>query len=265
MAEHETQSYEMQSHWSGVGEQIRERSDGNLLAGDDSPYYHYKATQFAERFLPQIHPEGRVVLDVGCGAGANLRWMSEHHASRVVGCDQATEMVRLAKENAPLAEVVQIDGETLPFSDREFDLVTTVTVLQHNPDSRRARLLGEICRVSNDEVLLFEDTSTRMPVTGGDGLGQYQNFFGRPVAWYAGVCNVHGFDLVETDHLQTKVSLKTFMFLWGALNRGRTKEGTPFSKLHLAIESRTLPITSRLDKFVQAPRGENTMMRFKRR
>ena len=257
--------YEMQSHWSGVGEQIRERSDGNLLAGDDAPYYHYKGAQFAERFLPQIRPEGRVVLDVGCGAGANLRWMSERNPSRLVGCDQASEMVRLAKQNAPSAEVVQVDGETLPFSDGEFDLITTVTVLQHNPDLQRANLLGEICRVSRDEILLFEDTSLQMPVAAAKAQGQYQNFFGRPVGWYAGVCHAHGFDLVEIEYLQTKVSLKTFLFLWGLLNRGRTGEGTPFSKLHLAIESRTIPLTSRLDKLSHAHRGENTMMRFKKR
>jgi ubiquinone/menaquinone biosynthesis C-methylase UbiE len=257
--------YEMQSHWSGVGELIRERSDGNLLAGDDAPYYRYKGDQFAERFLPQIHPEGRAVLDVGCGAGANLRWMSERNPSHLVGCDQASEMVRLAKQNAPFAEVVQVDGETLPFSDGEFDLITTVTVLQHNPDLLRAKLLGEICRVSGDEILLFEDTSLQMPVAAAEGQGQYQNFFGRPVAWYAGVCNARGFDLVETQYLQTKVSLKTFLFLSGLLNRGRTGEGTPFSNLHLAIESRTIHVTSRLDRLSHARRGENTMMRFKRR
>jgi hypothetical protein len=133
------------------------------------------------------------------------------------------------------------------------------------PDLRRAKLLGEICRVSSDEVLLFEDTSLQMPVAADNRQGQYQNFFGRPVGWYAGVCNSHGFDLVETEYLQTKVSLKAFLFLWGLLNHGRTDEGTPFSKLHIAIESRTLPITSRLDKFVHAHRGENTMMRFKKR
>jgi SAM-dependent methyltransferase len=257
--------YEIQIHWSGVGEQIRERSDGNLLAGDDAPYYQYKGAQFAERFLPQIHPEGRAVLDVGCGAGANLRWMSERNPSRIVGCDQAGEMVRLAKQNAPSAEVVQIDGETLPFSDGEFDLITTVTVLQHNPDLLRAKLLGEICRVSRDEILLFEDTSLQMPASAVKGQGLYQNFFGRPVGWYAGVCNTYGFDLIENQYLQTKVSLKTFLFLWGLLNHGRTSEGTPFSKLHLTIESKTIPVTSRFDKLFHAHRGENTMMRLKKR
>ena len=199
--------YEMQSHWTGV----RESASAPTATSSRATillYYHYKAAQFAERFLPRRSIRKDAWSSTSAVVRANLRWMSEHRPARLVGCDQATEMVRLAKQNAPSAEVVQIDGEKLPLTDGEFGLVTTVTVLQHNPDRRRVQILSEICRVSNDEVLLFEDTSLRMPVHTGKGQGQYQNFFGRPVAWYAGVCNVHGFDLVETQYLQTKVSLK---------------------------------------------------------
>lgn len=72
----------------------------------------------------------------------------QHHPKRLVGCDQAPSMVEMAKRNVPSAEIVLSDGDSLPFGDQEFDVVTTVTVLHHNPDERRARLLGEICRVS---------------------------------------------------------------------------------------------------------------------
>lgn len=140
--------YEMQSHWSAVGERIGTREDGNLLAGDDAPYYRYKAAQFSAQMLPRIPVEGLSVLDVGCGAGGTLRWMAQHHPKRLVGCDQAPGMVELASRNVPSAEIVQTDGDSLPFDDEEFDVVTTVTVLQHNPDDRRARMLSEICRVS---------------------------------------------------------------------------------------------------------------------
>lgn len=98
--------------------------------------------------------------------------------------------------------------------------------------------------------------------------GQYQNFYGRPVGWYAGVCNSHGFELAETHYLQTQVSHRAFLFLWNHLNRGRkgtTIEGSPFSPLHLAIERRTIPITKRLDPFIKNRTVENTMMRFERR
>ena len=116
-------------------------------------------------------------------------------------------------------------------------------------------------------MLLFEDTSLDMPPR-QTAQGHYQNFYGRPVGRYAGVCNSHGFDLVETHYLQTQVSHRTFMFLWNHMNRkrtGSTIEGVPFSPLHLAIERRTIPITRRLDRFAKSRNIENTMMRFERR
>ena len=111
-------------------------------------------------------------------------------------------MVNLAKQNAPEAEILQIDGENLPFADKEFDLVTTTTVLQHNPDARRTKLLGEICRVSAMDVLLFEDTAVEMPPFTA-GMGPYQNFYARPIGWYAGVCSSHGFEPIEFDRQET--------------------------------------------------------------
>ena len=49
------------------------------------------------------------------------------------------------------------------------------------------------------------------------------------------------------------------MRLWGHLNRDPWKEGEEFSKLHLAIEQRTLPVTKYLDRLITNPKGELTM------
>jgi 2-polyprenyl-3-methyl-5-hydroxy-6-metoxy-1,4-benzoquinol methylase len=98
----------MQSHWSEVSERISEREDGNLLTGDDNPYYRYKAAQFAAWFLPQIPVEGLNVLDVGRVAGGNLLNMARHNLERLVGCDQAVAMIELARRHVPGAP------ETLP-------------------------------------------------------------------------------------------------------------------------------------------------------
>ena len=165
--------------------------------------------------------------------------------------------------SSPEAEILQIDGESLTFADEEFDLVTTTTVLQHNPDARRTKLLGEICRVSAKDVLLFEDTAVEMPPFTA-GMGPYQNFCARPVGWYAGVCSSHDFEPIEFDRQETFVSRTVHMRLWGHLNRRARKEGEEFSKLHLAIERRTLPLTKSLDRFIENPKGELTMMHFRR-
>jgi SAM-dependent methyltransferase len=260
--------YDKDRHWSSVGDQIRGRSDDNLLAGDDAPYYRYKADLFSTKFLPQVPIEGRAVLEVGCGAGRNLSGIAALHPGRLVGCDVASEMVALSKQRmGDAAEVVQVDGAHLPFSDKEFDVVTTVTVLQHNPDAARTALIEEICRVSGGEVFLFEDTSGASSQSGARAAaeGDYQNFFGRPVKWYADACARHGFSLVDTQLQETFVSHLTFVLLSRFLDRGRTaSEGEPFSKLHMAIEERTLPITRHLDRVVKVHKSELTLMRFKR-
>ncbi|MGD0378701.1 MAG: class I SAM-dependent methyltransferase [Acidimicrobiales bacterium] len=260
--------YDKDRHWSSVGDQIRGRSDDNLLAGDDAPYYRYKADLFSTKFLPQVPIEGHSVLEVGCGAGRNLSGIASMHPGRLVGCDVASEMVALSRQRiGDAAEVVQVDGAHLPFSDKEFDVVTTVTVLQHNPDAARATLIEEICRVSGGEVFLFEDTSDTKPHDGArtTAEGDYQNFFGRPVKWYADACARHGFTLVDTQIQETFVSHLTFVLLSRFLDRGRTaSEGEPFSKLHMAIEERTLPITRHLDRVVKFHKSELTLMHFER-
>jgi ubiquinone/menaquinone biosynthesis C-methylase UbiE len=257
--------YQMEQHWSSVGQHVHDRPDGNLLAGDDSPYYRYKAALFSRKFLPKIPIDGLSLLDVGCGPGGTLHWMSKQHPKRLTGVDQSTEMVASAKRNVPEAEVVQIDGENLPFSDKEFDVVTTVTVLHHNPDARREAILSEICRVSGSQIFLFEDTSKHMPLKPNTGGGAYQNFYGRPVGWYAGVCNTHGFDLVETEYLENYVSRRVELFLSAHLNPNNRTEGTPISRWHNDLEKVTLPLTIRLDKIIKNAKGENTMMQFRRR
>ena len=164
--------YDRDHHWSSVGKQVSSRGDDNLLAGDDAPYYKYKADLFTSQFLPQVPIQGQDVLEVGCGAGRNLTNIAALRPKRLVGCDIATEMVALAKQRmGDAAEVVLTDGATLPFADGEFDVVTTVTVLQHNPDAARAKVIEEICRVSKKDVFLFEDTSNGGQ-DGADGDGR---------------------------------------------------------------------------------------------
>ena len=177
-------------------------------------------------------------------------------------------MVLSAKHNlGNAAEVVHVDGKPLPFSDEEFDVAITVTVLQHNPDDTRAQLIEEICRVTKHEVFLFEDTSRDMPPESREtntGEGAYQNFFGRPVTWYSDACARHAFSLVDTQSQETFVSHGMSVLLSQLLDRGRTSEGSPFSKLHLMIEAGTLPITKRLDHVFKYHKSELTLMRFQR-
>jgi SAM-dependent methyltransferase len=62
---------------------------------------------------------GDHVLDIGCGGGLLLR-DAIRRGSRASGIDHSTEMVELARRNAPEADVVLAEAERLPFADASF-------------------------------------------------------------------------------------------------------------------------------------------------
>jgi SAM-dependent methyltransferase len=70
---------------------------------------------------------GDAVLDIGCGGGLLLRDVTNAGAS-ATGIDHSEEMVALARERAPGADVMLGRAERLPFADESFTAVTLCVV-----------------------------------------------------------------------------------------------------------------------------------------
>lgn len=91
---------------------------------------------------------GRRVLDVGCGNGYVLSQYARHHA-RATGVDLTARGIGLSRQRFRIeglaGEFAQSNAEALPFRTASFDLVVSVGVLHHTPDTTRA--VDEIHRV----------------------------------------------------------------------------------------------------------------------
>ncbi len=94
-------------------------------------------------FLDRFPPEGSV-LDVGCGPGSMLSFLSRF--GTVTGLDPYRPALRMARThfNGPLVEGT---AERLPFGDNCFGLVTAFEVLYHRRVRNVETALAELCRV----------------------------------------------------------------------------------------------------------------------
>lgn len=107
------------------------------------------------------------VLDVGCGTGTDLElWRSmgvpeENLAGTELIRDRAAE----ASARLPSAEIVQVEGFTLPFASERFQLTTASLVLSTILDAERRRLLfSEMMRVTaRGGVVAIYDFRLRKP------------------------------------------------------------------------------------------------------
>jgi ubiquinone/menaquinone biosynthesis C-methylase UbiE len=91
---------------------------------------------------------GRDVLEVGCGSGIAVQLFAEAgaHVTAVDLTPWAVETTRARLEAFGLGgEVLEADGEDLPFEDGSFDVVFSWGVIHHTTDMGRA--LGELVRV----------------------------------------------------------------------------------------------------------------------
>jgi SAM-dependent methyltransferase len=111
----------------------------------------------------QVTP-GMRVLDLGCGVGHLLAWLTRHAPARYHGVDLSVNSARAARSRASAIEVSVGDAGRLPFREGSFDRVVCNGSAHHLPDVRAA--LGEIRRVlrPGGRVVLHEPVDT--PVTG---------------------------------------------------------------------------------------------------
>lgn len=97
-------------------------------------------------------------IEVGCGFGWNLAALRDALRGKVfVGCDFSTTQIDKARKVCGDGIKLDIaDATSLPYRDQSFDLVYTVTCLQHIPPRKFRRAAKELKRVSRRYIVVLE-------------------------------------------------------------------------------------------------------------
>jgi ubiquinone/menaquinone biosynthesis C-methylase UbiE len=234
--------YHPEEYWSEVGSKIKSRKEkDNVIAGDDEPYYRYKRERFLT-LLKEVDFKDKSILEIGCGPGGNLIEVYKLKPRKLSAVDISNQMVELAREKNPKdVEIYKVDGTVLPFNDKQFDIVFSATVLQHNTDEKMVTaLMKEMCRVSSDRVVLFERIEDEIK---GDDL-----CLGRPVSYYESFMNQQGLKLFSKSFINIRVSYYMAGVIRKGLNSSSRKEGEPLNGISNLLQNLSLPLTKILDK-----------------
>ncbi|MEW6235579.1 MAG: methyltransferase domain-containing protein [Candidatus Omnitrophota bacterium] len=106
------------------------------------PFDHFQRCRFAAHIVEAAGKSEASILDVGGARGLLPLFLPEADVS----------VIDVVWEDAP--QSLRYGGETLPFADRSFDVVVSLDTLEHIPLDRRQRFLDELCRVTNDMLIL---------------------------------------------------------------------------------------------------------------
>ena len=144
---------------------------GDAYVGRNAPTLDVRGP-FWSRILERF--PSRRVLEIGPANGANLHQLARlRPATDLWGVDINLQALATLHQIVPGANGVYGVARELPFRDRWFDLVFTVGLLIHQPDSTLPIVMSEIVRCSNRWILCGEyqaDETTDVNYRGMSGV-----------------------------------------------------------------------------------------------
>lgn len=93
------------------------------------------------------------VLDVGCGTGLLVKYLTKNKF-KAIGCDYEKEAIKTALRINKI-NVVYGSATKLPFPKNSFDLVTSISVIEHLTPKEVKQFLNETKRVLKPNGYLF--------------------------------------------------------------------------------------------------------------
>jgi SAM-dependent methyltransferase len=109
--------------------------------------------------ISRLIPENTTVLDVGCGTGDQLFYLSSQ-IRRGIGVELSATMIKTCEDQARArginnCEFLLANADRLPiFEDQSFDYAITSLVIHEMPESARIPVLTEMMRLGKRLILL---------------------------------------------------------------------------------------------------------------
>jgi len=130
----------------------------DMYAIEESMWWFVGMRDITAALLDPICPSGtsRMILDAGCGTGANLVWLERYSGhGRVIGLDLVADALRFCRTRGH-KNLVQASVTGIPFANETFDLVTSFDVLvQVEGEGSDEQALDEMFRVLREGGIAF--------------------------------------------------------------------------------------------------------------
>jgi len=128
--------------------QVSKSPPGTINYFLDVESFHNWKFSYIKKIIDYNCLNGKEILEIGCGLGTDLVHFTKAGAI-VTGVDISDFAVEMSRKNLEIhnlkAEVLQINGETLNYTDNSFDLVYALSSLSYTPNP--GRMVQEIHRV----------------------------------------------------------------------------------------------------------------------
>jgi cyclopropane fatty-acyl-phospholipid synthase-like methyltransferase len=134
-----------------------------MMASLEQEYYEFDGfwnpdlTPLGETDLKRVEdiynivpPDTDSILDVGCGNGIFCNFVKQQRrVSRIVGMDRSKAALKYVMAEKILGSMTEI-----PYTDKEFDCVTSLEVLEHLPIQTFVAAKGELARVAKKYIIV---------------------------------------------------------------------------------------------------------------
>ena len=211
---------DLETYWKGLHAQRGTVSDLEIVCHPGAPAWlnRYVADTQRRVFLRMLGETGNLagasVLDVGCGTG---RWSQQlrDHGAKVLAIDISPEAIEANRQQIPGVEFRVADLAHLDMPESGFDLIVSVTVLQHLSFEEQRSASAALARAlrPGGQMLVLENIRDRGP-----------HVFSRPIAGWADLFRQSGLSAGNVVGYSFDLPLRLAsvpVSAWGVLSRWR--------------------------------------------